>query len=206
MCGLTFARSQIFITLSYSAYWGEHFFATSQASAQLHYELLHADGTLSSLAALLNGGPGGKTNGTSNGVTSPPLSPNPAASTRPPAVTNHFARASASTASTSHASRSSRFTATECILNLRSLTTSLKTAIETTAPGQRRRDLDEFDPADILRIIEANLGGVELVESSAMADLRRGDVGDVDQESFFKGLMNVVCGDALALIPLKGES
>lgn len=65
--------------------------------------------------------------------------------------------------------------------------------------------MDEFDPSDILRIIEANLGGVELTESSAMADLRRGDVGDVDQEGFFKGLMGVVCADALALIPLNGE-
>lgn len=66
--------------------------------------------------------------------------------------------------------------------------------------------MDEVDPEEILRIIEANLGGVELIESAAMGDLRRGEVGDVGLESYFKGLTGTVCGDALALIPLKNDS
>jgi hypothetical protein len=63
--------------------------------------------------------------------------------------------------------------------------------------------IDEVEADEILAVIEANLGGVELIGSAAMMDLRKGEWSG--QESYFRGLSGVVCGDALALIPLKAE-
>ncbi|GAA6004665.1 hypothetical protein JCM11491_002185 [Sporobolomyces phaffii] len=45
--------SQIFVTMSYAAYWGEQFLPSSFAHAQLHYELGESDAVLSSLSDLL---------------------------------------------------------------------------------------------------------------------------------------------------------
>ncbi|ORY91636.1 hypothetical protein BCR35DRAFT_328230 [Leucosporidium creatinivorum] len=146
--------SQIFIVLSYPAYWGEHFFPTSHASALLHYELLHADATLSALSDLLG----------ISSVSTPHLSPNPGSQATlgpSPARANIFALSPAKTSFSSIAGshgRGARFVATECISNVRSLITHLKVAIEGGAPGQAQVDMDEVDPEEILRIIEANLG------------------------------------------------
>lgn len=197
-------HSQIFIVLSYPAYWGEHFLPSSHATALLHYELLHADATLSALSDLLG----------ISSVSTPHMSPNPGSQPTlgpaPPGRSNIFALSPAKTSfissgSGSH-SRGARFIATECISNIRSLITHLKVAIEGGAPGQTQTDMDEVDPEEILRIIEAHLGGVELIESAAMGDLRRGEVGDIELETYFKGLTGTVCGDTLALIPLKNDS
>lgn len=189
--------------LSYPAYWGEHFFPSSHASALLHYELLHADATLLALSGLL---------GIST-ISTPHLSPNPnsypATLHASPVRSNSFALSPAQTSfahpsSTRPSRGASRFIATECIINLRSLITHLKAAIEAGHPSGS--DLAEVEPHEILRVIEANLGGVELIESAAMGDLRRGEVGEVGGlEAYFKGLTSVVCGDALALIPLRNE-
>jgi hypothetical protein len=66
-----------------------------------------------------------------------------------------------------------------------------------------------LDPDEILRVVEANLGGLELLESGAMGDLRRGDVanaaaastGSGGQKLFFDELMTFVAQDVLKLVP-----
>lgn len=71
-----------------------------------------------------------------------------------------------------------------------------------------------LDPDEILRVVEANLGGLELLESAAMLDLRRGDVangvvggagvggtGSGSGEGFFGELLEFVTQDVLRLIP-----
>ncbi|KAM0788767.1 hypothetical protein ACM66B_002857 [Microbotryomycetes sp. NB124-2] len=90
--------------------------------------------------------------------------------------------------------------AIECVANLRSILEHLKPYIHAFSSS----DKDEvMSPEDILRVIERNVGGIELIESAAMMDMRRGEgSGGSGHEVYFRGLMTVACGDTLQLIPL----
>lgn len=114
--------------------------------------------------------------------------------------------------------------AAECVSNIRTSILHFKRAIEVGAPSHvsastnsstdspqepppPRVDLSEVDPDEIIRVVEANLSSLELIESSAMHDLRRGEVassgmGASGQEAYFRMLTQVVSRDVLALIPM----
>ncbi|KAK4056590.1 hypothetical protein OIO90_002438 [Microbotryomycetes sp. JL221] len=210
--------SQIFIILCYAAYWGEQFLPDSRASALLYYELLHADSTLEALARLVGAG-----SLSPNGAASPVMTAN----SRPPFGSNH-PRDSISGSSLSanwnkvsnlgsllspkadtrtptspelngslngRAPASTAFLATECIFNIRSILEHLKPQIHTIA---------DVSPEDLLRVIERHVGAIELVESSLMMDMRRGESSGSGSTSdqYFTSLVSVACGDTLRLIPL----
>ncbi|GAA5926173.1 hypothetical protein JCM1841_001582, partial [Sporobolomyces salmonicolor] len=189
--------SQIFITISYAVYWGEQLLPSSSAQAHLYYELLHADSTLSSLSDLL-------------GISSlaSPVIPSDAASAPPsfnrrdtPTRLNFFTTLITSPTRSSFSSASGTgagFVATECVSNIRSTISFFNShidALRATKPAH-----DEIDPNEILAVIEANLAGVELIESAAMGDLRRFAEEGSGLEGFFETLVGVVCGDTLGLL------
>ncbi|GAA5892010.1 hypothetical protein JCM5296_004660 [Sporobolomyces johnsonii] len=189
--------SQIFITISYAAYWGEQLLPSSSAQAYLYYELLHADSTLSSLSDLL-------------GISSlaSPVIPSDAASTPPsfnrrdtPTRLNFFTTLITSPTRSSFSSASGTgagFVATECVSNIRSTISFFNAHID--ALRETKPAHDEVDPDEILAVIEANLAGVELIESAAMGDLRRFAEEGSGLEGFFKTLVGVVCEDTLGLL------
>lgn len=94
------------------------------------------------------------------------------------------------------------FRSTESISNIRSSGSHFSNLINQLRAAQPN-PIEEPEAEDILRVIEQNLGGVELVESAAMGDLRREGEGGSGLESYFRGLVGVVCGDTLGLIPLE---
>lgn len=55
-------------------------------------------------------------------------------------------------------------------------------------------------------MIEKNLGGVEMIESAAMGDLRRfATEGSQGMESYFREIGEVVGRDAARLMELRGD-
>ncbi|GAA6004895.1 hypothetical protein JCM10207_008445 [Rhodosporidiobolus poonsookiae] len=205
--------SQIFITLCYAAYWAESFLPNPSTQANLYYELLHAEDTLSALSDLL-------------GITSvaSPIMPvsAPSSTSSLPIINRRDTPTRATffttTLSPTRSSFSSvaglspvaslsvgtsgtggGFIATECISSLRSATTFFSSHINQlrlTKPAT-----DEVDPDEILAVIERNLGGVEMIESAAMGDARRFAVeGSAGMESYFRRLIDVACEDTLRLM------
>ncbi|GAA5822072.1 hypothetical protein JCM11251_004848 [Rhodosporidiobolus azoricus] len=209
--------SQIFITLCYAAYWAESFLPSLSAQAHLHYELLHADSTLSALSDLLG----------ISSVASPSNAPPPSSSASSlPTYNRRDTPTRASFFSTLTPTRSSfgsldappsstfsttsglggvcgtggGFVATECISSLRSAKTFFSSQINQLRLTKPASD-DPIEPAEILSVIEQNLGGVEMIESAAMGDLGRfATEGSEGMEGYFKELMSVVCEDTLRLM------
>ncbi|SCV70943.1 BQ2448_3705 [Microbotryum intermedium] len=226
--------SQIFILLSYAAYWGETLFPTSKDAALLFYELLHADETLKALSDLLGissiplpppsfsvsvddassrrssssvfANPrtlaaiqatplmrpsplmmdpttffGGYAAGDSASGKASGLQPHGASAT---AATAAGGTASSTTASSSQPADASQshlakgFIATEYVSNLHLARTHFINSIEafkqsplsTLGKGEDQT----LDPETIVTVIEDNLGCLELIESSAMGDMRKG--------------------------------
>ncbi|KAK4055694.1 hypothetical protein OIV83_000240 [Microbotryomycetes sp. JL201] len=217
---------RIFIVLCYPAYWGEHFLPDSKATALLHYELLHAESTLDALASFtgissasspLIGSIGGRPSfgGHPRDSVSGPgmfsvhrkspsntLSPRLPTSPRTPSSKSTHPNGSATTmtngglAVSQYATEPPSVVAIECVANLRSILEQLKPYIQAFSD-------DDKSPEDILRVIERNVGGIELIESAAMMDMRRGEgSGGCGHEAYFKSLINVACGDTLQLIPV----
>ncbi|BGP23834.1 hypothetical protein Rt10032_c05g2448 [Rhodotorula toruloides] len=206
--------SQLFITLSYPAYWGEQILPNSAAQARLHYELLHADETLDALSDLLGissvATPAVIHPGSSNGSIPPPLNRRDT-----PTRSTFFTLSQFSPTKSSFRSSSSLgvgagvgtgsggggtgdgFVATECIANLRSSITFFSNHIN--ALRLTKGAEDELEPDEILRLIERNLGGVELIESAAMGDLGR-FAGEEVAAGFFEELVGVACDDTLRLL------
>ncbi|GAA5918518.1 hypothetical protein JCM6882_001364 [Rhodosporidiobolus microsporus] len=219
--------SQIFITLCYAAYWADAILPDPSAQAHLHYELLHADSTLSSLSDLL-------------GISSiaSPVVPAPASSSTtslptynrrdtptratffsalsptrssfgslgPPSISPISASSLTSLGGSGSGGTGGGFVATECISSLRSATTFFSSHINQLRLTKPASD-DPIEPAEILAVIERNLGGVEMIESAAMGDLRRfAAEGSAGMESYFAELVGVVCEDTLRLMEQGGAA
>lgn len=61
-------------------------------------------------------------------------------------------------------------------------------------------EAETLESAQVMDVIEANLGRLDLVDSPAMADLRRySEAGE--HEAFFRKFSGVACRDVLGLIP-----
>ncbi|SCZ98558.1 BZ3500_MvSof-1268-A1-R1_Chr7-1g09200 [Microbotryum saponariae] len=227
--------SQIFILLSYAAYWGETLFPTSEGSALLFYELLHADETLKALSDLLGissiplppssfsassedagsrrssssvfanprtlaaiqatplmkpsplmldpttffGGYATGDSGSGSGSGLKPPGPSSNASTTASGTSGSSSTASSAEpteASQSHLAKG--FIATECVSNLHLARTHFINSIEAFKQGPLsplgKGEDPTLDPETIVAVIEDNLGGLELIESSAMGDMRKG--------------------------------
>ncbi|BGP39069.1 hypothetical protein JCM10449v2_003007 [Rhodotorula kratochvilovae] len=210
--------SQLFITLAYAAYWAAQLLPSPAAQAELFYEILHADATLSALSDLLGITsiaspvvPQTSSSGATTPTGAPPFPPFNRRDT--PTRANFFAlQAPISPAKGVGAARlgggggsGGGFVATECISNLRSVITFFSGPINQLR--LTKAAADEVDPEELLAVIEANLGGVELIESAAMGDLRRyaaeeGSKGGATEE-YFRRLGEVACADTLAL--MEGE-
>ncbi|BGO98531.1 hypothetical protein NBRC10513v2_002925 [Rhodotorula toruloides] len=200
--------SQLFITLSYAAYWGEQILPNSAAQARLHYELLHADETLDALSDLLGissvATPAVTPPGSSNGSVLPPLNrrDTPTRSTfftlsQFSPTKSSFRSSSSLGVGTGGTGTGDGFVATECIANLRSSITFFSNHIN--ALRLTKGAEDELEPDEILGVIERNLGGVELIESAAMGDLGR-FAGEEVAGGFFEELVGVACEDTLRLL------
>ncbi|CDR43369.1 RHTO0S08e00826g1_1 [Rhodotorula toruloides] len=200
--------SQLFITLSYAAYWGEQILPNSAAQARIHYELLHADETLDALSDLLGissvATPSVTPPGSSNGSILPPLNrrDTPTRSTfftlsQFSPTKSSFRSSSSLGVGTGGSGTGDGFVATECIANLRSSITFFSNHIN--ALRLTKGTEDELEPDEILGVIERNLGGVELIESAAMGDLGR-FAGEDIAAGFFEELVGVACEDTLRLL------
>ncbi|BGP31189.1 hypothetical protein JCM10296v2_002953 [Rhodotorula toruloides] len=206
--GLDTLISQLFITLSYAAYWGEHILPSSAAQARLHYELLHADETLDALSDILGissvATPAVTPPGSSNGSILPPLNrrDTPTRSTffnlsQFSPTKSSFRSSSSLGVGTGGTGTGDGFVATECIANLRSSITFFSNHINALRLSKGAED--ELEPDEILGVIERNLGGVELIESAAMGDLGR-FAGEEIAGGFFEELVGVACEDTLRLL------
>ncbi|KDE09136.1 hypothetical protein MVLG_00850 [Microbotryum lychnidis-dioicae p1A1 Lamole] len=227
--------SQIFILLSYAAYWGETLFPTSEDAALLFYELLHADETLKALSDLLGvssiplppssfsassddagsrrssssvfanprtlaaiqatplmrpsplmldpttffGGYVTGDSGSGNGSGLKPPGPSNNASTTASGTSGSSSTASSAEptdASQSHLAKG--FIATECVSNLHLARAHFINSLEAFKQGPLsplgKGEDPTLDPETIVAVIEDNLGGLELIESSAMGDMRKG--------------------------------
>ncbi|GJN89778.1 hypothetical protein Rhopal_002767-T1 [Rhodotorula paludigena] len=220
--------SQLFITLAYAAYWGAQILPSTRAQAELYYELLHADQTLSALSDLLG----------ISSIASPVVNQSGHAASAgtfsqlynrrdTPTRNNFFAlHVSPTKSSFSGAGglaagggagsageprfggTGAGFVATECVSNLRSIVTFFSghiNQLRLTKPAS-----DEVEPDEILGVIERELGGVELIESAAMGDLRRyaaeeGTTGGATQ-AYFRALVEVACQDTLRLMEGEAEA
>ena len=220
---------QLFVTLSYATYWAAQLLPSPAAQAELFYEILHADATLSSLSDLLGissiASP--VIGGASSATTTPPsTSFAPALNRRETPTRASFLASlqvspsrpslsrspSSSTTATTRSGSGAGFVATECISNLRSIITFFSGPIDELRKAKAARD-DELAPDDILRVIRRHLGGVELIESAAMGDLPRygaaaaavGLEGGVRgaSGSYVEAMVEVACRDTLEL--MKGE-
>ncbi|GAA6046333.1 hypothetical protein JCM3770_004868 [Rhodotorula araucariae] len=207
--------SQLFVTLAYAAYWAAQLLPSPAAQAELFYEILHADATLSALSDLL-----GITSVASpvvvqaaaNGPSMSPLNRRVtptrsrfSALQSPVSPTNVGVAPSAGARVVPRGSGGG-FIATECISNLRSIITFFNGPINQLR--LTKAATDEVEPDELLAVVKAHLGGVELIESAAMGDLRRyateeGTAGGASQE-YFRQLGEIVCADTLAL--MEGEA
>ena len=220
---------QLFVTLSYATYWAAQLLPSPAAQAELFYEILHADATLSSLSDLLGissiaspviGGASSATT-TPTSVSFPPALNRRETPTRAsflaslqvsPSRPSLSRSPSSSTTATTRSGSGAGFVATECISNLRSIITFFSGPIDELRKAKAARD-DELAPDDILRVIRRHLGGVELIESAAMGDLPRygaaaaavGLEGGVRgaSGSYVEAMVEVACRDTLEL--MKGE-
>ncbi|GAA5971807.1 hypothetical protein JCM11641_001521 [Rhodosporidiobolus odoratus] len=205
--------SQIFVTLAYAAFWAESILPSSSAHASLFYETLQAEQTLSSLSDHL-----GISSVTSPAATSP-SGPSTPPRTKATAISSYNRRDTPSRTSffalsptrsafgstpafspisafpTSPLSGSGGgFVATECISSLRSASTFFTSHIQQLGSKKPRKD-------QILAVIEKNLGGVEMIESAAMADLGRFAVNEErGMNQYFRELTTVACTDTLQLM------
>lgn len=75
-------------------------------------------------------------------------------------------------------------------------------ALEKKSRGVKGRVEEELEPEEVMRIIEKEMGRVELLDCVAMGDLRRWEEVGNGQEEFFRDLASVACLDALGLIPV----
>lgn len=223
--------SQLFITLAYAAYWGAQILPSTRAQAELYYELLHADQTLSALSDLLG----------ISSIASPVVNQSGHAASAgtfsqlynrrdTPTRNNFFALHVSPTKSwfsgagglaaagagggagpaggPRFGGTGAGFVATECVSNLRSIVTFFSghiNQLRLTKPAS-----DEVEPDEILGVIERELGGVELIESAAMGDLRRyaaeeGTTGGATQ-AYFRALVEVACQDTLRLMEGEAEA
>lgn len=180
---------QIFVVLSYAAYWGEAIFPTSKTSVLLHYELLHADVILNSLADLL---------------TPTDTSPAPSPALHPPKPLNVRDTPSRTSFFTTHSgapllgASSSTAGALECIANVRNVIKFFTAKVDELLKAASEDE--SLEAEQVMHLIEANLGRLDLADSLAMADLRRyTEVGE--HEQYFRGFSKVACTDVLALIP-----
>lgn len=206
-------RAQLFITLSYAAYWGEQILPDTATQARLHYELLHADKTLDALSDLLGISsvptPLATPPGSLNGPAVPPLNRRDT-----PTRSTFFALSQFSPTKSSFRSDSTLgigvgtgdgFIATECIANLRSSITFFSNHINALRHDKAGAE-DELEPDEIVAVIERNLGGVELIESAAMGDLGRFAGEDVAANGFFDELVGVACQDTLRLLDAEQQA
>ncbi|GAA5923501.1 hypothetical protein JCM3775_000407 [Rhodotorula graminis] len=217
--------SQLFVTLSYATYWAAQLLPSPAAQAELFYEILHADATLSALSDLLGIssiaspviGSGNSASTTPTGTTFPPALTRRETPTRAtffaslqvsPSRPSLSRSPSSSTSTTTRSGSGAGFVATECISNLRSIVTFFSGPIDELRRAKKARD-DEVDPDEIIRVIRHHLGGVELIESAAMGDLPRYGAaaavggGGGSSRSFIEALGAVACRDTLEL--MKGE-
>ncbi|KAI5474729.1 hypothetical protein MNV49_002530 [Pseudohyphozyma bogoriensis] len=180
--------SQIFIVVSYAAYWGESFFPNTEASVLLHYELLHAESVLDSLSDLLGI--------SSHSLSAPPLSPQPSHPRETPARSLFFLTSPRRMQFGLASDGPPSFFATECVSNIRSIITFFTTKID----ALRGASEDEVEAEQVMEVIEKHLGELELIDASAMGDLRRyHEAGS--HEAFFKKFSEFACADVLAIIP-----
>ncbi|BGP15057.1 hypothetical protein JCM10213_002799 [Rhodosporidiobolus nylandii] len=209
--------SQIFIVLCYAAYWSDSILPDPSAQAHLYYEILHAEQTLTSLSDLLGISSIASPVVASSSATSPNALPSYNRRDTP-TRTSFFATASSAPSSFGslapppplHApsgggGTGGGFVATECISSLRSATTFFQSHINQLRLSKPASD--EVEPAEILRVVEQNLGGVEMIESAAMGDLRRFAAEESrGMEGFFRELVGVACADTLRLMEESGAA
>lgn len=187
---------QLFITLAYATYWAAQLLPSPTAQAELFYEILHADHTLSALSDLLgisSVAPAPPRLSMSAGGTTPTGGSFPAKSAAAPGSRTSGGgllawqgtspprpglSPSPSPSASSRPGTGAGFVATECISNLRSIVTFFSAPIAELRAEKRRKaaarggdDDDHVEPDELLRVIRDNLGGVELIESAAMGDL-----------------------------------
>ncbi|GAA5854667.1 hypothetical protein JCM8547_004929 [Rhodosporidiobolus lusitaniae] len=215
--------SQVFITLCYATYWADSILPDSSAQSHLYYELLHADETLSSLSDLLGissiaspvfnhqssvssstGLPSFNRRDTATRTSFFSPTRSSFGSLAPPTPTSLLSPAGAPSYGSG---TGGGFVATECISSLRSATTHFTSCINQYKLSRIGKTDDEPEPGEILSVIEKNLGGVEMIESAAMGDLRRfATEGSVGMESYFKELTRVVGEDTLRLLEENGAA
>jgi hypothetical protein len=183
---------QIFLTLSFAAYWGETFLPSASSSVLLCYEILHADAVLDSLSDLL---------GISTVAASPeeqvrtPLPNNPRET---PQRSLFFPISPRRTQFGLPRDGPPSFLATECVSNIRCTISFFKAKIEDFRNASASED--EVDAEAVMAIIERHLGELELIDAAAMGDLRRYHEGG-EHEAFFRGFSSYACEDILALLP-----
>ncbi|KAL8290109.1 hypothetical protein RQP46_003048 [Phenoliferia psychrophenolica] len=186
--------AQIFVVLNYAAYWGETIFPTSTTSVLLHYELLHSDIILNSLAALLTPSTSSNSDAPAALLT-PPLAKAPNVRDTP-SRSGFF-----SNGGSSHAqplSSPSPTVALDCVANVRSIITFFTTRVDELLKASSEDESIEAE--QVMRLIEQNLAKLDLVDSPAMADLRRYTESG-GHEQYFRAFSKVACTDVLALIP-----
>ncbi|KAK4701231.1 hypothetical protein P7C70_g5010, partial [Phenoliferia sp. Uapishka_3] len=172
--------AQIFIVLSYAAYWGEAIFPSSTTSVLLHYELLHADVVLNSLSTLIRP--------RTLSTPSTPIHPHP----KSPNVRDTPSRNSffSSTAS-SIPQYSSATSALDCVTNILSIVSFFTTKVKELLEGTSEDETLEAD--QVMSLIENNLGKLDLVDSMAMGDLRRYTESG-EHEGYFRAFSKTACG------------
>lgn len=191
---------QVFIVLSYAAYWGDTFLPSPEDSVQIVYEILHADSVLAAASDLCG----------MSSVSSPPSTAIPTTTNFDP-ITASASKPNSQTVFTLPLSKSKSqprvsrrtgsdnvvFNATEEITNVRLIISFFKSKIAlaaTSKPNEEEEGVEE-----VSAVIAANLGSLELLESSRMGEEGE-SYSEKDHIDFFDELMKMICIDTLVLL------